>query len=507
MRNNINYFLLYKLLLFLSLTFFFVRTVIPINDLFWVSWILLFFSGVVCIIVNIKQIDLKKIKHILSSMRIIGILLGVYILVDLLNMIYALDYSVALSKYVIFIQSLNYFVNFLILVSLNRFSVKTVIDDIYKWVFASGFIVGIISIINYIYPFMCSKYLAQISLITDYNAFSRYFIFSYMVGTVYCYKNHRFSFFKKLILIFGYTVVVSLIILMTVSRRSLISFGFILLILIVYIIISSTKAVWKRLDFRNAFKRIITVFIALFITVGSIYGINTALIKYSTTHMEVKKARIIQTEKRNSFAKIVVGIVNEDIIHRADWDWDKTIESEQKEKQETAFQRFEDNDIWGKRKVIWNESIEEIRSFSLKELLFGRGTGYSIKLYEKEEHLKALEKIYDLPDKVEGFMHPHNYLLQDMLDGGIIKTILSLIMTFGIGVYVFFKFARSPEKWIIPFLSLILIATNIMISYSVGFIGDTYYDITLIMSMLLCSTESKPIPGSINLKGISMLKN
>ena len=74
--------------------------------------------------------------------------------------------------------------------------------------------------------------------------------------------------------------------------------------------------------------------------------------------------------------------------------------------------------------------------YKRQELLFGKGAGYATKYYESEPTETVIEELYGTNELVENSMHTHNYLLQDMMEGGIIKVIFSLVLTVGLGTKI-----------------------------------------------------------------------
>lgn len=487
---------IYCMLVYFSLVLFFIRNVIPVNDLFWLVWTLTIIFGAIVFFKNKDIFNASIILEIIKESKGIFILLGIYIMIDFINLLYSDNMIISLNKYVIFVQSMAIFLNTLIMCAVRFCTIVEIVEKIYKWIFVSSVIIGMLVIINYFFPFMETEYVTQISLIADYNSFCRYFLFSYIVGIVYLY-NGNFCRRKKVICISLYSILVITIVLMTISRRSLISLILVIIFLIVFIFISEWKKNSSTTGLLKTIRLIFSFVCVIGVILGVTYGSSIAINNISDKYINFKESRIAATEGRNSFSQITIGLLKTDLF-------DKVILGKSDEKnnnigeveQTNAFQRFE-TDIWGKRRVIWDEAINEIKTYNLKSLIFGKGAGYGFSMYEKEPHLSNIKKLYEISPRDKNFMYPHNYLLQDLLEGGLIKTIISFLSTFGLGVIILRRVLKNYRIWFIPLVSLILIATNIMISYSSGFIGDSYYNIT-IMLIVYC----KSIENEINKKTV-----
>ncbi|MDF2567664.1 MAG: putative rane protein, partial [Oscillospiraceae bacterium] len=104
-----------------------------------------------------------------------------------------------------------------------------------------------------------------------------------------------------------------------------------------------------------------------------------------------------------------------------------------------------------------------------------------------------LEKSYRLyPHKKANWLNPHNFILADMLDGGLVKTIAGiavLLMLFGTIINMMRK---NIGRVLISFLMFGLVVCNNLISSPFGFLYDKFFWITvlfLIMERLVQQKE------------------
>lgn len=503
MRRIVSYDKLYCQLICATIVFFLARNALPINDLFWVSWGMLLITSTILIVVQHKKIDIAKVKHILSKSKYLILCIFLYIIVDAINIFLGGISHEALSKYVIFVQGICILCSIMLANALGYIEFDGLLNRIYKWIFMTSIIIGIIVIVNYYYPLMKTASPAQISVINDYNAFCTFFVFSFVVSVFFLY-NTNLNMIKKTILIILETLIALNIILLATSRRSIITMIVMIVILAVYIAILETKKYIKVGEKVKSIAAVVVVIAIIICTFGIANITSTKLADYNQENYTNKAERILETDNRDSAFDITKGLIKDDLIENVFLGRHGEIHFAYEPEAETttAIERIEnsESDLFGKRITIWNEAISELKTYTLKELIMGRGANYAIQMYETEPHATIISELYELDKDEEIQMHPHNYLLQDMLDGGIIKVFFALLATLGFGLYIFFQLLHN-RAWIVPFLSMILVATNIMISYSVGFLGDTYYNVTMILAILLVSNMKE------NLKSCKIKRN
>lgn len=475
----------YDKLIYLSIILLLLKTIIPISDLFWFVFIVLAFLSTIILFEYYRKIDYLKIKSLINKSKLILISIVLYIIIDAFNIISASNYILFISRYTIFVQGVCVFLCILLLYSLNYKDYSQIISNIYKWISIAGIVVGIIVLLNYLYPIMETENPLQISVFGDYNTFCRFFLFAFLVSNIYIYNTNT-SIANKMIFIFLYSILVFSIVLLSSSRRSLFSIIIVLLANFVYLTIKSYKQ-YRTKKF-NVFS-IMVIFIFITMCSGIIAnGFVSQSIKYNSNHYDMKVERIAELKGRDSFAEIIVGIFSNSSKHK-DKENILVADNETTEKETiTIIERLENDQrgLFYARKIIWNEAIGELCQYDIKDIIIGKGSGYSSELYKIEPHATAMRELNHYKKNEEINMHPHNYLLQDFLEGGLIKVIASILATLGLGIYVILKMVRN-SNWFIPFMSLILIATNIMISYNKGFLGDTYYVFNLYIILLLNS--------------------
>lgn len=487
---------IYEGVFYFTCTLFFIKSIVRINDLYWASFVIMCFGG--GILYFYKYRGFKPImsysRDLLDSSRWIVIIYGTYILIDLINACRAGTADFLTSKYILFVQIIIILICYIMICMEQEKKEEKYVEKLYLWISVSGVIMGIFSIINYVYPLVKSEYVSQISIILDYNTFCRYFLFSYVITIIYCYNKCSLGFYKKLFLIVGENILITAMIFMATSRRTILTIIAIMILLALYIGVCEIKRYHKKcydITYKTFVFRFILAIIVIAISLTCGYRLNAELVDYVRHHPKQKIERLQDVSGRDSFGNIIKDITME-FLGNGDKRPPKSEDIFFDEDFNNGVDRMSSGDFFGKRKVIWTQAIEEIQSYDMKALFFGKGLGYSSVMYMKQPHLDAIKSIYALDEEPEKhFMHPHNFLLQDLLDGGIIKCVIALIITLGVGVSLVRKSLQNSTRWMIPVMSMILVASNIMISYCDGFVGDRYFGITLIIVMFLRYVEQK----------------
>ena len=105
---------------------------------------------------------------------------------------------------------------------------------------------------------------------------------------------------------------------------------------------------------------------------------------------------------------------------------------------------LESGEAMGRRKALWTIAMNNIKGFSKKELLLGRGGSYQRDMY-REESARELLFADGTPDMGQDF-HPHSMLILEMVNGGIIKLGLCLAFVLGIGIYDIILLVRKKYQ-------------------------------------------------------------
>ncbi len=166
----------------------------------------------------------------------------------------------------------------------------------------------------------------------------------------------------------------------------------------------------------------------------------------------------------------------------------------------TLLERYESLDGGGAfetRRALWGAALGELRRMSAHPaaLLFGRGGGYDIALYDRLLESGAderLSKTFGDAEKYRGKLSAHNFLLSDMLCGGAVKLALALALCAALAVSAL-RAALSSFREGLPCAMLLATAlVNSFISNRFGLLYDRYF---WIGAMLLVFITAKTHEG------------
>lgn len=149
-------------------------------------------------------------------------------------------------------------------------------------------------------------------------------------------------------------------------------------------------------------------------------------------------------------------------------------ESSVEERYETIKQEKENS----KRGLIWGIAFDEIKKFDKRELAIGKGFGYDRYIYTNVSN-EELDKAYTAEAKLK--LSAHCFVLADLLNGGYIQVILSVLLWVGIGVMLLVLLGAYPIFSQLYVIAFSLIFINNFISNRYGFLYDKYFWIFLIL--------------------------
>lgn len=142
----------------------------------------------------------------------------------------------------------------------------------------------------------------------------------------------------------------------------------------------------------------------------------------------------------------------------------------------TLIERYEtirNSSILEKRKIIWGIALEALSKYSVTDLVFGRGGGENIVLYD--EIIGPLDAVY--PDRQArlGALSAHNMLLADLLDGGILKLAALLYLIFASGISCILIAVQRPFTGLPIGMILAICMINSLVSNRFGLLYDRYF--------------------------------
>lgn len=375
----------------LGITFFYmsypqlVDKLFIVNKGYMILYVLLFLSGLLTIIFEKKRRALigSYLQYVKKSILII-ITISAYFLWDFMNFLYAHNSSYFFDKYSFILKMIFLSVNVFLYVLFSSESTKTTPIQRLKLVFLNmGIVAILLSILSEVmyYIGIFTKQDNRVAPTADYNNYALTILIGY-ISLIYITFFSDLKISHKRILLFFISGVCIPPIYLSASRRGI----YLLLFFLIIFIIMGIVLIIKEKYYKNCKEvgKNILVFVACIIMV--VLQIN-AFYAYN----ESKTITGITTNER----------IAEDV----------------------------ETNVVGARSYIWKYAISNIREFDLKEMCIGGGGSYSNDIYsEKPIQNKELAILYRGAEKQFEMLDPHNFILNDMLEGGIIKIGIIFIM-------------------------------------------------------------------------------
>lgn len=137
------------------------------------------------------------------------------------------------------------------------------------------------------------------------------------------------------------------------------------------------------------------------------------------------------------------------------------------------YETIRSSSILEKRKIIWGIALDSLSKYSATELVFGRGGGENIILYDAITD--PLDAVY--PDRQArlGALSAHNMLLADLLDGGILKLAALLYLILASGISCILIAVKRPFTGLPVGMILGVCMVNSLVSNRFGLLYDRYF--------------------------------
>lgn len=259
--------------------------------------------------------------------------------------------------------------------------------------------------------FSRTYYILTLSLQSDYNQYILPILLGYICGIYYINTMeeswHRYGLFL------GFSMIIMPIFYLSGSRRTMV------LYLGVYAILAMAFMITNFTRKKGGFSIILSLVLIGFVLVGHKLVIDGFGYYSNHVYREMEE----EAKKLGINAPSAQMDKSDGIIHgfrlEQDANWKES--------------SLESGEAMGRRKALWTIAMNNIKSFSKKELLIGRGGSYQRDMY-REESARELLFADGTPDMGQDF-HPHSMLVLEMVNGGIIKLGLCLAFVLGIGIY------------------------------------------------------------------------
>ncbi len=132
-----------------------------------------------------------------------------------------------------------------------------------------------------------------------------------------------------------------------------------------------------------------------------------------------------------------------------------------------------------KRNVIWGIALDEYLGYSTTEKIFGRGSGRDIVIYNQSH--SELVRVYGEEENYIGKLSAHNFLLADLINGGIVKVLIATLCLLSLANMMIKYLFKKP----ISALPYGIITGVIMISMLISSRYGILYDKILLINTTL----------------------
>lgn len=401
-----------------------------------------------------KQKVWKRLRSIFYSSKWLFIAFFLYLAYDLITILYAKNIEYALKK-------LPYMLEYIALcaVAVYYCSTKKRIACIVSTIGITGIIVALGS---YIYHGVLKNpiYFQRLSTARDYNVFACLMFITFIAMSYIIVHLNKVSFIKRILLYTALAAVMMPAFYFSGSRRMFIMLPYMLLFVLVYEVIRLKSKVFKNL---------------VFIAVPVVFYLTTsAFLPAFTEYGLQKEADYKQWVKSQQDSGVVV--------QKPPNSWNETTIG-------NMIETIEDKSMMNKRSLIYKTALLELKSYSPLDLIFGRGSAYDIHMYDITTQQDILDaySILEYNVRPTGWMSAHNFMLADILNGGIIKLILGIFLLVQVFIYLIRTVKLKPEIGSAMIVVFCLIVINNSISGTYGILNDVFF--YMLLSILIPMKE------------------
>lgn len=405
-----------------------------------------------CIIIRNKRNDLTSIiKEYVGKNRLLFLTVIIFVLYDMVTIIYAQTPSYSFMKYLVFVKMVFLVLSIFLCIYEKETSFwKKNLEFLIRSI---GWIVSLILITTIIeWSLGLTPYVKRISTIEDYNIYASYLLFTLLFFAYYHLEKKDNEAGKKKIIYASVGIIAFSFLFLSGSRRAVMLAPIMLAIYVFAYIIKERVTIHEStlvtLDNRRRKKHI--------------YFLALICILVTCTQASVP---------------IFERVISVDCVS----------EREGINRGGSLASRYDTINLdkgFASRDLIWNVAISEIKDYNTVELLFGKGNGYGWNVYEDIDNkgVEELSLAYDLEELKSKWMSPHNLVLKEFLEGGLIK--ISVLLSLAIVIIVtVFKIIKKYFLYGMLLLSVYICqAGNFVLGGTYGLLGeDLFWLVTAVL--------------------------
>ncbi len=395
---------------------------------------------------------LRKARILLPLFLLLG-----YIIWDAVGLLYSPDVEYSARKYYVVLPMLLF-----IIPTLCYAIDEAHLNRLYLTLVWSGAAVLLFSLSNYfVFEFIPLPYIRRLSTIADYNRYAEnLFIALALMGYGIIGTNRRSH--RRSLMLFAGLVLFAAAITVSGSRRTyLLMFPAVILLLLYRAFYIARYSDTER----TAFARLCFGCGLCALGAAAVFLLQAGFERYS----DIKYEQLVDSG----------GVVNEENSV------DAVIDS------------ISGGGMFEKRAVIWRVAADTALDYDFQDILVGRGSGYDSYLYDhtSDEALATLYK--SVEQKPKNWMNPHNFVIADFLNGGLIGILLSLGLAASLFASLWAIFARRPGRALGSLTVAAFVYFGAFISGRYGFVNDKFFYIVLasIVAEHALAMRARPATG------------
>ncbi|QQK08467.1 O-antigen ligase family protein [Miniphocaeibacter halophilus] len=398
--------------------------------------------------INMSKNIFYAARNQLKEIGFLFILIILYVIFGILSFYYTKNMEIAIIKY----ENIAYMLLllFLYLLYLNRESVGDKLNTLLKFLSLPSIVIIPYTWI-YLLIFKRTYYSRRLSLLRDYNDFGVLLLFSFVALVFLIFRNIKNLHVRNVLLIFTIIVGASTIYLIA-SRRSSLLLGVIVIMFLLYAIYDNFKKIFKENIKKSklVFKYILSLLL-LFLTVAIAY-VGSVFVTYSYNYLTTEMV-VELTENKDS-----QGIrVNRDV-------------------EEILY----DEKAFDKREFLWGMAIDSYMEYPMVNKIIGGGASAQVDIYNEPENKLLRDKEYGQITS-DNTSHPHNFLLTELLTGGAVLLLLTIVSLIVFLKLLFNLGKKSLTDAFFIFLMSLVILADLFVDSRYGFLGNSYVWVLLIL--------------------------
>ncbi len=400
-----------------------------------------------------------RFREILASAKALVVSFLAYVLYGIVTLLYGGNFSFGSSRYIVVGQMMVFSLyTFFYLFIKEKANSLARLKKIGWNISIAGLSVAVVAIVGYFTAWYTVFY-QRISPIRDYNQYTTILLMATVVFSVLMINKRPLAFWKRYAVLGAYWLVMSTAIYTACSRRSHV-------LMCVFAAIFSVYALYMQERYhRKKHNRFVSFGVAV-VSLALCFAVCLSVA--SATFKVVEKLAPVRLQ--NALSKIENG----EEISSNDME-SVSLVGEQYELSE-SFQGMVNGSGFSSREAIWNAAYDKIKNSDTRHLLFGYGSPYSWELYDDLSNpaVQPVRDRYHADDEKILWMNPHNFLLQDALDGGLIFVGIEMILIVCTFLYLLKLLYRTPHTAIPLILMNGILYVTLTLSSGHGMIAHKF---------------------------------